>query len=165
MPEEGWCKLNCDGAVTNYGSKAGCGGVVRDANGCFLYGFAAGLGSCSITEAELWAICRGLQLAQDRGLHQIAIETDSVVAKNLIVGDCSPLHPCFNLVKNIWDMLDLQRRFSLKHIFREANQVADGFAKFSLKLDCNHTVFTSLLAFVSMAFAADCNGVIYPRGF
>lgn len=63
-PEKGFFKLNCDGAVTNYG----CGGVLRDEEGRFIFGFACGLGSCSITQVELWAILIDLQQTKDRGI-------------------------------------------------------------------------------------------------
>lgn len=164
-PEEGWCKLNCDGAVIDVGCRAGCGGIVRDENGGFVIGFAAGLGACSCTEAELWAVLRGLQLVKDRGIQSLAIETDFMVAINLISGGCSSFHPCFNLVKDIRDLLDQLRNYSVEHTFREANQVADGLAKFSLGLDNSCNIFTSLLPFVSVAFAADFNGVTFPRGY
>lgn len=76
------------------------GGVLRDDLSRFCFGFSAFLGSCSITEAELWAILKGLH-ARSKGFQKIIVETDFLAAKNLILGDSSVLHPCFNLVKEI----------------------------------------------------------------
>lgn len=130
-----------------------------------MIGFAEGLGACSCTEAELWAVLKGLHLVKDRGIQNIAIETDSVVAKNLISGGFSSIHPYFNLVKVINDLLEQLRSYSVEHTLRETNQVADGLAKFSLGLDNSCSIFTSIPSFVSVAFAADFNGVIFPRGY
>ncbi|KAJ1412772.1 Ribonuclease H-like superfamily [Sesbania bispinosa] len=58
-PPEGWFKINCDGSVLSNNSQASCGGVLRNSFGEFVGGFAAKLGSCSITLAEIWAILHG----------------------------------------------------------------------------------------------------------
>lgn len=85
--------MNCDGAVSDFGGKSGCGSVVRSNRET--------LSPCSVAEAELWAILKGLKLAKERGYDRIQVETDSLVALRLIQMDCSPLHPSFNLIREI----------------------------------------------------------------
>lgn len=63
-----------------------------------MFGFAAGMGPCTIMEAELRAILIGLLLTKERGFNRIHVETDSLAAVRLINSDCSPLHPSFNIV-------------------------------------------------------------------
>lgn len=65
--------LNCDGSVTQAGNVAVYGGVVRDADGNFIFGYACQLGSCSILAAVLWGILHGLQIARSRGFRSIRI--------------------------------------------------------------------------------------------
>lgn len=164
-PETGWFKLNCDGVVTNYGSKAGCGGVLRDEDGRFIFGFAGGLGSCSITQAELWAILNGSQKTKERGITKVIVESDSMAAVRLINMGCSSLHPSANLVFDIRKILDMEGHFSISHTYRETNQVADGLAKYGMNLELECEFFDSLPRFLSVAFSADCSGIVFPRGF
>lgn len=72
-PPQRWLKLNSDGAVGNMDSKATCGGVIRNADGGFLVGFATDLEPCSITEAGLHGILKGLKLAQQRNFRNILV--------------------------------------------------------------------------------------------
>lgn len=161
-PDSGWYKLNCDGSVTNYGGKAGCGGVLRGEMGEFLFGYAAGLGPSSITEAELMAILRGMQIARERGFEKILVETDSLAVVSLLKRECLPLHPSFNIIQDIKSLL-LQRDSQAHHIFRESNQVADGFAKHGLDMEQICCIFESSPPFVSLALRADSAGVVLPR--
>lgn len=162
-PDTGWVKFNCDGSVINFGGQAAGGGVLRSDSGAFLFGYACGLGPCTIPEAELWAILRGLQAARNRGYDCIMIESDSLATVRLITLDCSPLHSCYNVVKDIRDIL-LHCEHQLSHIFGEANQVTDSFANHGHSLSsCN--IFESLPAFASLAFKADGVGVLFPRGY
>ncbi|MBA0585704.1 hypothetical protein Gorai_016471, partial [Gossypium raimondii] len=56
--------LNTDGVVQLDTENASVGGVARDMNGQWLFGFYRYLGQCSIFDAELWGIFEGLKLAQ-----------------------------------------------------------------------------------------------------
>lgn len=85
-PLEGWYKLNCDAAVTNFGAKAGTGGVLRDHHGNFVLGFAMDLGAASIAEVELGAILAGLNLVWRRGFTKVVIDSDSLTAVQMIKG-------------------------------------------------------------------------------
>ncbi|KAI9080706.1 hypothetical protein K1719_037372 [Acacia pycnantha] len=50
-PPDGWLKMNLDGAVTSRGA-AGCGGVLRDSRGLWVFGFSFYLGVCSPLERK-----------------------------------------------------------------------------------------------------------------
>ncbi|MBA0675013.1 hypothetical protein Goari_016580, partial [Gossypium aridum] len=58
--------LNTDGVVQLGFGNAAAGGVVRDANGDWIFGYNRCLGKCSIFNAELWGILEGLRLIQRR---------------------------------------------------------------------------------------------------
>lgn len=60
------------------------------------------------------------------------IESDSLLAVNLIVNGCSTRHPCYSLVHQIQALSISNITVQWKHIFREANQAADCLAKLGL---------------------------------
>lgn len=61
--EEGWIKLNSDGACKGDDSQARCGGLFRDSTGNWLYGFTKRLGTCNALHAEMWGMWTGIQMA------------------------------------------------------------------------------------------------------
>ena len=64
---------------------AGGGGVLRDHNRNWMWGFAVKLGRCSVIEAEIWSIIHGLRLAWEKGLRQLVLEMNSLMAANWII--------------------------------------------------------------------------------
>lgn len=80
VPLDGWVKLNCDAAVTNLGANAAAGGVVRNADGNFLLGFAMDIGEATVTMAELKAILTSLNVLRGKGYSKIVINSDSLTA-------------------------------------------------------------------------------------
>lgn len=137
--------------------------MLRDDRGWFVCGFASGLGGGSIIEAELWTILVGLQLVKNRGCEKVNVLTDSTDVVRLILTDCSSLHPCFNLVCDIKKLMGVEGHIILTHTFREANLVADGFAKHGLGMSTGCIIFENIPSFVAAALSADDAGVI-PRG-
>lgn len=77
FPPQDWLKLNTDGASKGTNHAASCGGVLRDAVGRWLYGFAANLGSASAIEAEIWGIYYGLSLAWSQGFEKVLVSSNS----------------------------------------------------------------------------------------
>lgn len=77
-PEEGWLKLNSDGAVALSGSKGGAGAVIRDENGAFRAGLCHLFrGMVDPEVLEILACKRGLVLAQEIQADRIHVELDS----------------------------------------------------------------------------------------
>jgi len=66
-PRVGWFKLNTDGASRGNPGLAAAGGVVRDGDGNWCYGFS-NIGICSAPLAELWRAYYGLNIAWERGV-------------------------------------------------------------------------------------------------
>ncbi|MBA0792493.1 hypothetical protein Gohar_016987 [Gossypium harknessii] len=56
--------INIDGAVQLDSGNVAAGGVVRDENGYWIFGYNRRLEKCSIFYAELWGILEGLKLIQ-----------------------------------------------------------------------------------------------------
>ncbi|KAL0302292.1 UNVERIFIED_CONTAM: putative ribonuclease H protein [Sesamum angustifolium] len=78
-PQEGWHKLNIDGASKGNPGVFGAGGILRDHLGRVIFAFQEPLGTTTNTQAELCAVHRGLKICRDKGFHKIWIETDATV--------------------------------------------------------------------------------------
>ena len=81
----GWHKLNTDGYCEGRDKSTSAGGIIRDNKGCWMGGFSIKLGSCSKTEAEIWAVIYGLRMAWDQDIRRLVVEVDS-----------SPVAKCLN---------------------------------------------------------------------
>ena len=75
-PPSNWLKLNSDGSVKLHNA-ATCGGVTRDYSGHAIRSFAAKLGSCPMTVAELCGAYHALNIAWTLGHQHIILELDS----------------------------------------------------------------------------------------
>ncbi|XP_042988584.1 uncharacterized protein LOC122316111 [Carya illinoinensis] len=75
----GGVKLNIDGSSLGNPGLAGGGGIFRDKKGRTVAGFASYYGEASNTVAEGRALLDGLQMAQQLGLKDFMVESDSTV--------------------------------------------------------------------------------------
>lgn len=151
--------------MSGHGVNSSAGDVLRDHLGNFIFGFASSLNSCNVIEVEILAISMGLNLARLKGFRKLEIETDSLAAVRFIKAGCSSRHPLFNLVSGIQDLLRMEGSCCINHVLREANQVADSFAKFGLSLDNCSRFFSCLPPFASLATRVDGMGTVFPRVF
>ncbi|KAG6673010.1 hypothetical protein I3842_16G088800 [Carya illinoinensis] len=127
-PRLGRWKLNLDGSYFRNPGPAGGGGILRDVGGSFIFGFSKFFGTCSNKEAELRAVVEGIKICKQMGYNHIDIECDSVVVVDWITSrKCS--------VWYLWDFWEQLRsmleglNFSIKHFYREGNQVAYALAR------------------------------------
>ena len=106
-PPPGYVKLNVDGSYRD-----GCGtygGILRDEDGNWVWGFSGKCNDSSPLHAELMGLREGLQALKDRGILRALVETDSSLAVNLVLGYPDESHPLLDLIleckcihKNIW---------------------------------------------------------------
>ena len=83
-PNQGWVKLNVDGASKHNPGRASAGGLIRNEYGQCIVGFSANLRHASNVAAELWAMLIGLQIAWNSGYRKIVIESYSKTAVSLL---------------------------------------------------------------------------------
>ena len=180
FPQHGWYKLNVDGT---YRSGSGCiagGGVIRNQDGEWLRGFAENLGTGKKPiEAEVWALYRGLELAWNSGWVPIEVETDSAMAVTLVFSPVQlyPKHPQFklinkclnqitnsqNLIRNCLNLLNQIQSYTLQHVYRQKNSVADFLANFGLTLELGCHYFDAPPPGCEAVLVQDICRVAQPR--
>lgn len=75
-PPAGFISVCVDAAVSDGGNKAGCGGVIRDHMGNFIFGYySMKLNPSSVLEAEALAILHGCIVVIRKGYHQFVVES------------------------------------------------------------------------------------------
>ncbi|KAE8690478.1 hypothetical protein F3Y22_tig00110895pilonHSYRG00551 [Hibiscus syriacus] len=84
VPNPGWISLNVDGAVSIHTGFGTVGGVFRDHEGAWVFGFNKTIGITEPLQAELWAIFIGIQIAWDHGFEFLIVHTDSLEAVKLL---------------------------------------------------------------------------------
>ncbi|CAL0315260.1 unnamed protein product [Lupinus luteus] len=134
FPPNGWIKCNVDGSAPK-DKASGCGGVFRDSNGSWLYGFAISLDRGTSSTIELSAISIALDIAWDRGFRRLILETDSLTVADVVNnkdGACSQRPHEKKLVEIIRDKKE-KRKWDVRivHSKREGNKVADWLANLS----------------------------------
>ncbi|KAF7842625.1 hypothetical protein G2W53_004923 [Senna tora] len=141
-PERDRITCNTDGSVLEGRDTAACGGVIRDCSGTFLLGYSRNLGSCSILWAELRGILEGLNLLWASGFRNVDVESDSKASINMIDQGVPSTHPCAALVYRIREVRDRGWDVRFRHVYREANKVADFVARLGHTLQHEAEMFT-----------------------
>ena len=154
-------KVNTDGAVRD--GLAAAGGVIRDCTGVWLYGFVHFLGSCSVPMAELWDIISSLRLAWSRGYRRICLETDSMLSFLLLNKSVDRNHPLFSLVFMAQGLLSRDWVIQFRHVFREANCVADNLASYAFSFLVGCLVLDEPHSEVALSLLNDVSGSATPR--
>ncbi|KAH7842706.1 hypothetical protein Vadar_008282 [Vaccinium darrowii] len=85
-PKPGCFKLNTDGASKGNPEASSCGGIIRDSEGKWIYGFHRDMGFASSLKAELWALRDGLVIATHVGFleNKLEAEVDATAVLKLI---------------------------------------------------------------------------------
>ena len=128
-PEEGWFKLNTDGASLGNPGKAGGGGVIHNCNGNWVKGYKRRVGVATSIIAEFWALRDGLILADQLGITHLAVELDVKVIVQLVLSNNNSSRAYSPLLNDCRFLLSRFQHFKVNHVFREANRVADKLAK------------------------------------
>ncbi|KAK8515106.1 hypothetical protein V6N12_001266 [Hibiscus sabdariffa] len=128
LPPEGWFKVNTDGARNSSNGMACCGGVIRDDEGRWRFGFAKFIGIYSVLEAELWGMYLGLSYAWARGFRKVILEVDSTDAVLAV----NKRHKGFTrlpILNQIPALIDKAWEVQVCRVPRRVNRAADGMAK------------------------------------
>ncbi|KAF7844735.1 putative reverse transcriptase [Senna tora] len=127
-PSAGWIKLNIDGSHQGATGNSACGGVARDDNGKWIFGFIKNLGKKNSTVAEMWGVLIGLQIAKEKGYTRVVVESDSRDVLALIEKTTESNQQMHMLARRIRDLYKEDVEIVLSHAYREANKLADALA-------------------------------------
>ncbi|KAK9021462.1 hypothetical protein V6N11_011449 [Hibiscus sabdariffa] len=126
-PARGWVKLNVDAAVGVSDDRASVGGVIRGADGEWIFGFTRFVGRCTVLLAELWAVLDGLRHAWAVNCRRVELETDNKEVERILKHDSESLGASA-LVMAIHEWLRKDWVVFVRHVPRECNGVADSLA-------------------------------------
>jgi len=122
-------ELYIDGAADLHSKTSGIGGVFFQ-NGNEIDSFSEFLGDATNNEAEYNALIRGLQVAKELNISNICIYADSLLVVNQVNGEFKVKHenmiPLHTLATDLLDDFD---SWTLKHILRDKNTIADKLSK------------------------------------
>lgn len=143
--------------------QAAAGFILRDNQGLPILASAKDIGFADVLVAEAMALREGLRQAILHGYSQIQVEGDSKIVIDCINGVFSIPWRIKMLIRDITTLAHSCQNITFKHIFREANFVADAIAESGHSLGVslwNH----SLPLNASNAFLFDQLGVGCCRG-
>ncbi|XP_057856405.2 uncharacterized protein LOC131065778 [Cryptomeria japonica] len=135
LPEEGWSKINFDGAFAVNPGRSGIGCIVRDAQGICIKEIAEDIGLATNNEAEFRAALRGLLLGVELGIKKIHLEGDSLKVINAIRQKSTPSWNLNQWLQTILAVLDKVEDFRISHVFIEENTEADRLSKSASCID------------------------------
>ncbi|CAJ2638969.1 unnamed protein product [Trifolium pratense] len=124
----------------------GYGGLLRNKEGKYIWGFYGSAAMQNILFAEIMAIWYGLKLCWERGFRKVLCCSDSLLSVNLIKEGVTAHHRLANEICCIRKLLANDWEVILTHTLREGNACADVLAKlgtYNQRLRTNNPTKTS----------------------
>ncbi|PRQ37612.1 putative ribonuclease H [Rosa chinensis] len=125
-PPSSFVKINFDGSVRR--DSAASGFVIRDHNGRPVIAATKCVGNSSTPVAEATALRDSLIAAKDKGFTRVEVEGDSKLVIDVVTGRVIPPWRLLKLIEDIRTIATSFSQITFKHIYREANFVADAIA-------------------------------------
>jgi ribonuclease HI len=127
--------LEFDGASKGNPGPAGLGVVIYDPSGAIVEKLGKALGEATNNVAEYKALLAGLELAQRLGIKRLAILTDSELVARQLCGRYKIRKPeLLEIAAEVFELLSGFESYTIKHIPREQNTMADRLASSAIKL-------------------------------
>nr|WMB96843.1 reverse transcriptase [Solanum melongena]WMB97160.1 reverse transcriptase [Solanum aethiopicum] len=156
-------RFNVDAAAKTNPGEIAAGGLCRDTQGSWLFGFTRKLGWGPITKAELYAIYSGLSLAWSQGYRKVILESDSLVAVSKILQPLKDSDPLFSIIHACKELLHRNWSVSIVHVYREANTCADRMANLAHKGPFDLSLLLQPPSYLAPYLQEDLLGVSRPR--
>ncbi|XP_015165784.1 uncharacterized protein [Solanum tuberosum] len=126
--EEEWIKCNTDGASKGDPGQSTYGFYSKNNEGNLIYAEAHNIGVATNMEAKGMAIWKALQFFLIQGYQQ---ETNALSWRNMLAHNWKILWELLEMLENIQGIMS-QMNTTVKHNFREANQLADYIANLAI---------------------------------
>lgn len=156
-----WCKLNTDGACKRTRASS-AGGVIRDHNGVWIFGFGMNIGHCFVTMVELWGLYQGLKLAWEHGIKCLVVEIDSLCITQLVNKPVDIINEYTSLIQSIKEIIHCNWNVIINHVHREANYIAKYVANYALSFPLGVHHLSSPPLSVTPLLYHDLYRVAYP---
>lgn len=117
-PPHDWVAINTDGSVKVPSKVAACGGLVRNADGRWLIGFAKRLFISNAYFMELWGALEGVKLAHIMSFLNIELQMESMVVVNSLNNMVTSSMTGWPLINKIKYHLSFFSSVHVVHIFR-----------------------------------------------
>ncbi|XP_059073555.1 uncharacterized protein LOC131874279 [Cryptomeria japonica] len=124
-PDEGWLKLNFDGASRGNLGQVGIGCVVHNWEGKEVASLASPVGIITNNWAELLALVEGFLLCRKLEAKCLDIEGDLAIIVNALRKGSIPNWKLNTFLSKALDLCKGFDRFTVNHIYREGNKRAD----------------------------------------
>ena len=153
--------LNVDGSALTNPGKAGFGGLVRNHDGTFQFGFYGSVGLSNIFHAEIQALLVGIRLCWQAGYRQVMCFSNSLHVVQLVIEGTSQFHHYSNELEIIKDFMAKDWTISLHNTLREGNACADVLAKLGA-INVDPLIMLQMPpSSLSLALLADALGVSF----
>jgi Reverse transcriptase-like len=149
-PEQGWIKLNSDGAKCRLTGSAAGGGLFRDSFGFWLGGYQLKSGHVPIITAELKAIKTELEIAWEKGYKKLLVETDSTEATSILNG--LVVESETDLVQQIRAMLNDDWEVRIMQTIRINNGCADLLTKNAFQMGISFKILPFIPYFLNKVY-------------
>lgn len=120
-------KCNTDGACRGNPGMGAAAFCIRNDRGELIYAKSKALGETTSVEAEVVAIQQAILVCQEFNYLGVQIETDSLLLTKMINRQWRVPWTLMDLIDEIKFKMNAVHG-SIKHVFREGNQVADALA-------------------------------------
>jgi ribonuclease HI len=133
--------LMVDGAARGNPGKAGCGAAICDENGVIVKELSRYLGQSTNNVAEYEALLMGLEALIALGKKKVRVQSDSELMVRQLNGLYRVRDPKLqSLYNRARDLLRLFDHYTILHVRREANKLADQLANRGIDEACkaNH---------------------------
>ena len=155
--------MNTNGSSLGNLGRAGGRGIIQNANGEWVGGFARAIGTTTSAVAELWALQDGLNMCIELNLPAVIIELDAKLVVDLLKKWGGSLNGNDVIVADCKESLKKIPRTIIKHCFREANKCADALARRGALFSQDFLSFSFPPSDVALLLSLDSAGIVYER--
>ena len=160
-PDDGWVKVNCDGAINVSSGTGGAGGVARSSSALLAAWSKPLPGVTDPLVAESLSLREGVIFAHLRGFEHVIMETDCLEVVNLWNTRHNSRSVVAPILLEIGELVSFFTSFVIQHTYREANVPAHLCAKHSCSLQVTDSWLDSAPSFLVTSLMADDTRTVF----
>lgn len=138
-------------------------GVIPDAQGSWISGFAKFTRKCSVLSAELWGIFVGLKLTIEHGFSKVEVNSDSRVVVEVLSKVRKKTYGFSNLKQQIIHLLSVIRDMEISFAYRVTNACTNSLSLHGRMLKNDIQIFHEAPDFLMKSLKMDIDDVLVSR--